>query len=74
MENQAVSANNPTLPEERMRPVRVRKFKDDYVTENACLRMKVDQLEKELRRFKEMPTMRRIAWALKAAIQQGGEK
>lgn len=65
MENPAVIPNNPLLPVEKKRRVSNVKVKDEYVKENTQLKIKVSQLEAELRKFSEMPTMRRIVWAIK---------
>ncbi len=47
------------------KPVRVRAFKEDIAAENVLLKMRVHQLECDIKRFVEMPTMRRIVWAWK---------
>lgn len=44
---------------------RVRAYKEDYINENALLKMRVHQLECDLKKFTAMPTMRRITWACK---------
>lgn len=67
MENPAVRENNPMDPYEtykRNRPKRVRMFKDDVVTENERLKMRVSELEKWIKNFKELPTMRRVMLAI----------
>ena len=48
-----------------VKPTRVRKFKEDVIRENELLKMRVHQLEVALKGFQEMPTMRRIVWAVK---------
>ena len=67
MENPAVRENNPMDPYEtykRNRPKRVRMFKDDVVAENERLKMRVSELEKWIKNFKELPTMRRVMLAI----------
>lgn len=72
MENPAVSANNPMNPDNHppAEPARHKKrrcsmYKDEVVAENAALKIRVHELETRIRNFRELPTMRRIMFALK---------
>lgn len=72
MENHAASANNPLNPDNHppAEPARQKKrrcsmYKDEVVAENAALKIRVHELETRIKNFRELPTMRRIVFAVK---------
>lgn len=40
-------------------------YKEEAIAENAVLKMRVHELETELKYFRELPTMRRIVFAIR---------
>ena len=67
MENPAASANNlmHTAEPARQKKRRCSMYKDEVVAENAALKIRVHELETRIRNFRELPTMRRIVFAVK---------
>jgi hypothetical protein len=68
MENTAGNANPSNGVQTTVaRPKRRRcsMYKDEVVAENAALKIRVHELETRIRNFRELPTMRRIVFAIR---------